>query len=138
VISSEVIEHVFSPRGFAESVARLARPGGHVLLTGLGYEGFDILNLQELSNSIFPPHHINFLSIKGFERLFSDCGMTDIEVRTPGRLDVDIVLNSGHGGEFMRVLAERGEEAVADLQALLVKHKLSSHIWAFARKGEAV
>ncbi|MCR9140727.1 MAG: class I SAM-dependent methyltransferase [bacterium] len=136
VISSEVIEHVFTPRRFVEAVARLVRPGGHMLLTGLGYEGFDILTLQEKSNSIFPPHHINFISIAGFERLFTACGLTDVAVHTPGKLDVDIVRNSGQGGEFFRVLAERGEEAIADLQALLVKHKLSSHIWALAKKPE--
>lgn len=137
VISSEVIEHVFAPREFVGALANLMRPGGHVLLTGLGYEGFDILNLQEHSNSIFPPHHINFLSIDGFDRLFRDCGLTDVDVRTPGRLDVDIVRNSGRGGEFLRVLAGRGEDAIADFQALLVKHRLSSHIWALAKKPEA-
>ena len=133
-----MIEHVFSPRSFVTSVAELARSGGHVLLTGLGYEGFDILSLQERSNSIFPPHHINFLSILGFERLFQSCGMTDVTIQTPGKLDVDIVLNSGYGGEFMRVLAERGETAIQELQAFLVKYKLSSHIWTLAKKPEEV
>ena len=70
VLSSEVLEHVFSPEEFVKSLYNLARPGGRVLVTGLGYEGFDILVLQEKSNSVFPPHHINFLSIAGFEALF--------------------------------------------------------------------
>ena len=134
VISSEVIEHVYSPRGFIEALARLLKPGGRVLLTGLGYEGFDILTLQEASNSIFPPHHINFLSVKGFEKLMEGVGLTGVDVWTPGRLDVDIVRSSGLGGEFMRVLESRGPEVLARFQEFLSNNQLSSHVWASACK----
>ena len=134
VISSEVIEHVFSPNHFVQSLFNLAAPGGYVLMTGLGYEGFDILNLQEHSESVFPPHHLNFLSVKGFERLFTDVGFSDVQIMTPGILDLDIVLNNEACPEFVRVLATRGEEALREFQALLAKHRLSSHIWVLARK----
>ncbi|XDD52813.1 methyltransferase domain-containing protein [Leptospira sp. WS4.C2] len=133
VISSEVIEHVFSPIEFLNSVKKLAKPGGYVLLTGLGYEGFDILTLQERSNSIFPPHHINFMSVKGFETLFERLNFSAIEVFTPGELDVDIVISNDSKNEFMSVLKTRGEAAIKELQELLKKYKLSSHVWVFAR-----
>lgn len=133
VISSEVIEHVYSPFDFLNSVKKLAKPGGYVLLTGLGYEGFDILTLQERSNSIFPPHHINFMSVKGFETLFARLNFSEIEVFTPGELDVDIVISNDSNNEFISVLKSRGEAAIKDLQELLKRNKLSSHVWVFAR-----
>ncbi len=43
---------------------------GFLIVIGLGCEGLDIMLLQEKSNVVFPPH-INFLSIKGFDALFS-------------------------------------------------------------------
>jgi SAM-dependent methyltransferase len=134
MISSEVIEHVFSPKLFVSSLYSLLQPSGYCLITGLGYEGFDILTLEEKSNSIFPPHHLNFLSVHGFELLFQDCGFKNVEVITPGLLDFDIVLNSNLGGEFVRVLKSRGEEAIAEFQKFLQKFKLSSHVWILAQK----
>lgn len=134
VISSEVIEHVFSPERFVRSLFDLTAPGGFVLTTGLGYEGFDILTLQGNSESVFPPHHLNFLSVKGFETLFKRVGFRHVEITTPGVLDIDIVLNSESCPDFVKVLAARGKNAVAEFQALLSKYKLSSHTWILAEK----
>ena len=134
VISSEVVEHVYSCDAFIESLNNLIRPGGYCLLTGLGYEGFDILTLGEQSNSVSPPHHLNFLSIRGFESLFRRNGFSMVEIWTPGKLDVDIVINSSHKNEFIRVLEQRGEKTIREFQTFLQKHKLSSHVWILAKK----
>ena len=48
VISSEVIEHVFSPEEFVRSLHQLTKPSGQVLLTGLGYEGFDLGSVRTM------------------------------------------------------------------------------------------
>ena len=133
VVCSEVIEHVFSPLEFADSLRKLVKKDGYCLVTGLGYEGFDILTLKEKSNSIFPPHHINFMSVNGFEKLFKRAGFSSVEVITPGKLDVDIVLNSGEENEFVKALASRGEEFLQKFQDLLVEAKLSSHVWVFCK-----
>jgi SAM-dependent methyltransferase len=134
VINSEVIEHVFSPFQFINSLYRLVCPGGYCLMTGLGYEGFDILTLKEKSESVFPPHHLNFLSIQGFKRVFKSAGFREIEVWTPGEMDVDLVLNSGIPNDFMNVLKSRGSEAIEDFQRFLQQYKLSSHVWVLAQK----
>ncbi|MBM9577303.1 class I SAM-dependent methyltransferase [Leptospira sp. 201903070] len=134
VISSEVVEHVFSVSKFVNSVFKLVKPGGYCLLTGLGYEGYDILTLQEKSNSIFPPHHLNFLSVEGFEKAFKAAGFSEVEVLTPGELDVDIVFNSGYENDFLRILKKRGSKAIEEFQSFLKSHKLSSHVWVFAKK----
>jgi len=130
-ISQEVIEHVYSTENFIKSLYQLIKKGGSCLVTGLGYEGFDILTLQQHSNSISPPHHINFLSIKGFELLFKRSGFTNIQVWTPGELDVDIVANSPNCPEFITTLLERSREAKDEFQSFLQKYKLSSHVWVY-------
>jgi SAM-dependent methyltransferase len=138
VITSEVIEHVYSSDRFIGSLYQLTKPGGYCLVTGLGYEGFDILALQEHSNSVFPPHHLNFLSIKGFRELFQRAGFSHIDIWTPGVLDVDIVKNSPMINEFTRVLVSRGEKAVEEFQSFLQKYQLSSHVWVMAKKENDV
>jgi len=133
VISSEVVEHVFSPERFVQALFHLTRPRGAALLTGLGYEGFDILVLQERSKSVFPPHHINFLSVQGFESLFRRVGFGRVDVWTPGELDVERVLGSGHAPEFLEVMSRR-PDALQQFQEFLRGVKLSSHVWVLARK----
>lgn len=134
VLSSEVIEHVYSCDKFATSLYQLVKMNGYCLVTGLGYEGYDILTLQEHSNSVFPPHHLNFLSIKGFKSLFERAGFSHIDIWTPGVLDVDIVKNSPAINEFTRVLSSRGEGAVKEFQSFLQKYLMSSHVWVTAQK----
>lgn len=137
VICSEVIEHVFSPDEFIQSILALLKPGGLLIMSGLGYEGFDILELQEASRSISPPHHLNFLSISGFRKLLQRNGCEKIDIRTPGKLDVDIVLNSEKPPEWLKILAQRGEAALDEFQQLIAKYNMSSHVWAIAQRKES-
>ena len=54
-------------------------------------DGFDLQMLWEKSSQISPPHHINFLSLNGFRSLFNRAGLKNIQLTTPGQLDVDIL-----------------------------------------------
>lgn len=134
IISSEVIEHVFDVHSFIGSLQALLKPGGYCLITGLGYEGFDILTLQNHSKAVSPPHHLNFLSVEGFQKAFTRAEFTSAEVWTPGQLDVDIVLNSEYENEFLRVLKARGEKTIQEFQQFLSRNQLSSHTWVLAQK----
>ena len=49
--------------------------------------------LKQNSKSIFPPHHLNFFNPVSVERLLKVVGYKNINVETPGLLDVDIVSN---------------------------------------------
>lgn len=134
VISSEVIEHVFDLKRFIDSISKVVKPGGYCLLTGLGYEGFDILTLQEKSKAVSPPHHLNFISLNGYSNLLIECGFHNIDAWTPGELDVDIVLNSDYNSEFIDVLKSRGPETIKAFQKFLSENKLSSHTWILAQR----
>ena len=138
----EVIEHAHKPCEFVKSLYKLLKKNGMIVLTGLGGQGFDIQTLWNNSKSVNPPQHINFISIEGFEILFKNAGFDNVEVTTPGKLDIDIVLNaikedpSIDIGRFAKILLGRNGDTLKDFQNFLVKHKLSSHCWVSARKPE--
>jgi SAM-dependent methyltransferase len=139
VVCFEVLEHVYEPVAFVRSLARLVRPGGVVLITTLCIDGFDLQTLWHKSSQISPPHHINFLSVAGFQKLFMRAGLVDVEVSTPGRLDVDIVRNNFYQDpdlfsdqRFMLQLI--GDEMIAmEFQNFLVSNRLSSHAWVMGK-----
>jgi 2-polyprenyl-3-methyl-5-hydroxy-6-metoxy-1,4-benzoquinol methylase len=139
VTSFEVIEHVHDPLAFVRAVARLAKPGGLILVTGLNGDGFDVQVLWSDAKAVSPPHHLNFLSVAGLESLFRRAGLSGIEVETPGELDVEIVRKGLAEGlapdapRFLHLLLERRNGDVGDrFQRFLQDAQLSSHTWIWA------
>mgnify|MGYP002009162255 CR=1 FL=1 len=135
VTAFEVLEHVPSPLEFMTGVGRLLADGGVALLTTLTADGFDIQTLWSRSKSVYPPHHINLLSVDGYRRLIDRAGLTCLEITTPGKLDVDIVRNilaespEIEISPFVRRLVMDADEAArAAFQSFLADNRLSSHI----------
>lgn len=136
----EVIEHAFDPLSFLQGCARTLRPGGLLLLTTLTSGGFDLQVLWERSRSITPPQHINFPSLDGMRRLAGRAGLVVKELSTPGELDVDIVRNvlladpEVPVAPAIRSLVLGDEAQRAELQVLLRRHGLSSHLRCVLRR----
>lgn len=136
----EVLEHVYSPVEFASILLRLVRPGGMAIVSTLCADGFDLAVLQERSDSISPPHHINFLSVDGLRQTFGRAGFSAVDVITPGQLDVEIVRNHFAANPAIagqhRFLASLVNDpvAAADFQEFLRRQRLSSHAWVIAVK----
>lgn len=130
----EVIEHAFDPLRFLEGCGRALRPGGRLLLTTLTIGGFDLQVLWARSRSITPPQHINFPSLEGMRLLSARAGLMVTELSTPGELDIDIVRNvliadpAAEVPRFARALALADDPARAELQDVLRRHGLSSHL----------
>lgn len=140
VVCFEVLEHVYDPVSFVKTLSNLVKPGGYVFVSTLCVDGFDIQMLWDKSNSIFPPHHINFLSVAGFEKLFARAGLVDVDVSTPGQLDVDIVRNAlkrkpeiMSGQRFLRRIVN-DQDMAANFQEFLAANRLSSHAWVIGKK----
>jgi len=137
----EVIEHVQNMDRFAKAMYDVTAKDGVAILSGLGADGFDIQILWEKSRSLMPPHHLNFLSIKGMKTLFSKVGFKKVDVITPGRLDVQIVKKSIERGvvptrmsHFEKLLLSKDQEVLDALQKFLADNKLSSHVWLICQK----
>lgn len=136
----EVMEHVHDPLAFLSCLAKFTRPGGAVFFTTLGCDGFDIQVLGKNSNAVSPPHHLNFLSVDGFVDLCQRAGLEDVQVLTPGKLDVDIVRNKFQENPelkaenpFISKIIDEPKIASA-FQEFLASNQMSSHTWVLARK----
>lgn len=142
VSAFEVLEHLFDPSAFLSSVRGILRNGGALLITTLTVSGFDIQVLWEHSKSVYPPHHINLLSVKGMQMLVERCGFEVAEVATPGELDVDIVRNIVDENEdidlprfLQQIVCDAPEEVRSDFQNFLKRNRLSSHIRVIGLKS---
>lgn len=138
----EVLEHVDDPLAFIRVLKRLVRPGGYVFVSTLNIDGFDLQVLWDKSAQISPPHHINFLSVKGFRQLFARAGLVDVDVSTPGVLDMDIIRNAKKndpsvlsGQRFLQTVLASTDAAEA-FQQFLSSNRLSSHAWVLGRNPE--
>ncbi len=139
VVSFEVLEHVTNSLEFVTSLLKFTRPGGLVIATGLCGDGFDIKVLGVKSKSITPPHHINFCSVEGYELLFLRAGFGNIDIRTPGKLDVEIVAktlmdDTINLSNFEKLLLSKRPEILENFQEFLSNNQLSSHCWITAQK----
>lgn len=139
VVCFEVLEHVDDPLVFVRGLKRMVRPGGYLFISTLCIDGFDLQMLWDKSTQISPPHHINFLSVAGFEKLFDRAGLTDVRISTPGKLDVDIVRNAAKQDgsllqkhRFLRALLNNDKASQA-FQTFLVENQLSSHAWVIGK-----
>ena len=142
VVCFEVLEHVDSPLEFIKVLKRMVKPGGYLFISTLCIDGFDLQVLWDKSSQISPPHHINFHSIKGFEKLFERAGLIDVKISTPGQLDVDIVKNFVTSSDGSALQNNRFLKSILDsdnksdkFQDFLSSSQLSSHVWIMAKRS---
>jgi 2-polyprenyl-3-methyl-5-hydroxy-6-metoxy-1,4-benzoquinol methylase len=92
VISTEVIEHIYDPRGFLRNCFDLLKPGGTIVLT-TPYHGY-LKNLLLAVTGKMDHHftvlwdhgHIKFWSRKTLETALRETGFTNIEFAGSGRI----------------------------------------------------
>jgi hypothetical protein len=137
----EHLEHSHDPYARLSETAGMLVEGGMLFMTARSASGFDIQLLREHAPYIFPPEHLNLLSVEGVRTLLDRTGFDVVELSTPGQLDVEFVseaLEESPGiisDPFWRYFfGSRDEEAKQDLQYFLQKHRLSSHLRIAAQK----
>lgn len=133
----ELFEHVHDPVTWLRAMADLMRPGDLLVLTTLSSTGLDIRVLWEQSASINPPHHINFLNPGAMRQLADRCGLTLLDVTTPGQLDVDILRNNMDkiSDRFWRLLVQSDVATRTRWQSVVAETGNSSHLWAVMSKA---
>lgn len=137
--SFELFEHLYEPKTFAEKAWELLKPGGHLVLTTLSGEGFDIQVLWEKSKSVSPPHHLNFFNPTSIKVLLEKVGFNIESIETPGKLDWDIVENMHvkekvEIGRLWKLLSTKSESVKESFQKWISKNNLSSHMRVIAFK----
>ena len=92
VLSTEVIEHVYNPRGLLKTCHSLLRPGGKLVLT-TPYHGY-LKNLMLAITGKMDGHftvlwdhgHIKFWSHKTIRQALTEAGFTNMAITGAGRL----------------------------------------------------
>lgn len=136
-VSFELFEHLHSPRNFLSKIKQVMSSGDYFLLTTLSCLGIDIATLWNNSNSITPPQHILFLNPHAMKSLLEEFGFQTISISTPGKLDIDILVN---GKEFIQdrflrhALDNLSDFQREDFQQAVSRNGLSSHMMAICKK----
>jgi SAM-dependent methyltransferase len=136
-VSFELFEHLHDPLQFVQQLCQLMEPGDPFIFTTLSGTGLDIQLLWEQSKSVSPPHHLNFLNPGSVTLLLRRAGLEVIEVTTPGKLDVDILMNAASHitdrfwRNFLRLASDTTR---AEWQQLIAKTGWSSHMLIVSRR----
>ncbi|MCO4781877.1 MAG: class I SAM-dependent methyltransferase [Candidatus Cloacimonetes bacterium] len=134
----ELFEHLYNVKEFLQKIYELMNSKDHFIFTTLSSTGADILALWQDSKSVSPPHHLNFLNPKSVSKLLSSLGFKEIQVTTPGKLDVDIMVNSSKDLKdrfFATQLDIMDGNERSKLQKYLSENGLSSHMMISCKKG---
>ena len=135
LFSFELFEHLSNPKAFLDKCYSILRTGGYLVMTTLNGQGFDIQILWENHKNVNPPVQLNIYSIK---LLLEKCGFEVVEVKTPGRIDWDIVEQAKKDGISIGRLWEQvvnlDNKVKSELQKWISESKLSSHMQVIARK----
>ncbi|MDA0241665.1 MAG: class I SAM-dependent methyltransferase [Proteobacteria bacterium] len=143
IASFETIEHLFSPKAFMEWAHGNLRPGGFLMLTCPNIRGFETLVLGQNSGAV-DHEHLNYFSPDSFRLLAAKTGFTDVQITTPGKLDVEIVRNAlADGivdletlGPFIATLiTDKNKQTARLFQKFLQESCLSSNMMILARAG---
>lgn len=142
VTNFEVIEHLFSPAEFIAKCRGILPAGGLFVLTCPNGKGFDVVELGAASSAV-DTEHLNYFHPDSLRLLLESEGFEVLEVRTPGRLDAELVRKAALAGEvdlssqpfLQRVLLDEWEQLGGGFQDYLVEAGLSSNQWVVARRS---
>lgn len=136
-LSFELFEHLHNPVMFLNHLKGLMLQGDLFIFTTLSGAGVDIQALWEDSKSVSPPHHLNFLNPQSAKILIGRMGLEMLEVTTPGKLDIDILVNNRDHikDRFWRTFIETASDNIREQwQSHISESGFSSHMMVVCRK----
>jgi hypothetical protein len=136
-VSFELFEHLHSPKLFLKRLYDLMQPNDLFIFTTLSGKGLDIQILWENSPSVSPPHHLNFFNPNSVKILLEKTGYQCVVVSTPGKLDLDILVNNIEHvkNRFWKTFIETANESQKQKwQNTITQSGWSSHMMVVSKK----
>jgi len=136
-VSFELFEHLHSPKIFLKRLNNLMQPNDLFIFTTLSGNGLDIQVLWENSPSVSPPHHLNFFNPSSVKILLEKTGYQCIEITTPGKLDIDILVNNKENvkNRFWKTFLKTADESQKQKwQDTITQSGWSSHMMVVSKK----
>ncbi len=137
----DVLGHISDIDAFFAKITRMLKKGGLCFITAILSSGFDILELWEHAENLYPPDRLNVFSMEAIKIIADRFDFECLELSTPGILDVDIVLNAiQHNPDikmsrFIRSIIESKDRNVREaFQEFLQTNLLSSYGRILLRK----
>ena len=130
-VSFELFEHLHNPSLFFKQLRSLMRSGDLFIFTTLSGTGVDIRALWDASNSI-SLQHLNFFNPHSVRIFLEHVGMRTLEIKTPGKLDLDILSNNYTKikDQFWKSFLAQATIPERDAwQTFISEHGYSSHMW---------
>ena len=130
-VSFELFEHLHDPTLFLQTVFKSMRKNDLFIFTTLSSMGVDIQVLKENAKALSPPHHLNFMNPKSVSALLAKLGFDVLEAITPGKLDIDILLNNKQfikESSWKNILEYSSTDELEQMQQFVASAGLSSHM----------
>ncbi|KGG14208.1 3-demethylubiquinone-9 3-methyltransferase [Prochlorococcus sp. MIT 0601] len=140
ICAFEVIEHIYNPFDFLQRCNQLLKPQGILCISCPNGIGFDTKMLGSFSPSV-DNEHVNLFSPAGIEIILKRSGFKVINLQTPGKMDVEIVLDQINESpdtfkceKDLRTLLGLQNNSINQLQEKISSENNSGHMWVFAQK----
>lgn len=142
IVTFEVIEHVFSPSELIKKCRALLVRNGLLVLKSPNVMGFDFMVLGKQKAPNFGLEHMNMFHPESIRRLLETRGFKVLDVKTPGKLDAEIVRNQALKGNFniqqhpflKRILIDEWDRLGEVFQQFISHNRLSSSMLVTAVK----
>ena len=141
ICTNDLIEHLFDPLNFLKKCHKVLNDEGYISIATPNGEGFDFKILEDNTENIAPPEHLNYFNCFSINLLLTRAGFKTVCLETPGKLDVEIVLNNRAKGylikknnNYIDFLLEQSEETLDNFQKFFSENKLSSHMFIIGKK----
>ena len=140
LVNFEVISLLSEPKSFLKYCFDGLRKDGIFIGSTVNSDGLDVRLLKEKGDS-FAPNFLNLFNPKSIVKLMTSIGFKKVGVITPGLMDVDIMINkikynkiNPDNFPFFKLISDSSPDFKEDLQQLLQKYKMSSHMVFFGQK----
>ena len=141
IVNFELLSQLFNPRSFLQSCYDRLTSNGMLIFSTTNGLALDVQILKE-KHDLIAPHILNLFNPDSITILLKSIGFRNIKITTPGLYDISSIIEKMKSDEldkttlpfFDFILENNNSELIEDLQFLIQKHLLSSHMLISAQK----